>query len=51
MRTVLDRLKWSSDLLVLDSAPLMAVTDSAVLSTYTDGTVLVVDATRAAVGS
>jgi succinoglycan biosynthesis transport protein ExoP len=46
MKTVLDHLKWSSDLLVLDSAPLMAVTDSAVLSTYTDGTLLVVDASK-----
>ena len=46
MRTVLDRLKWSNQLLVLDSAPLMAVTDSAVLSTHTDGTLLVVDATK-----
>ena len=46
MRTVLDRLKWSSQLLVLDSAPLMAVTDSAILSTHTDGTLLVVDATK-----
>jgi capsular exopolysaccharide synthesis family protein len=46
MRTVLDRIKWSCDLIVLDSAPLMAVTDSAVLSSFVDGTVLVVDATR-----
>jgi polysaccharide biosynthesis transport protein len=46
MRTVLDRIKWGCDLMVLDSAPLMAVTDSAVLSSYIDGTVLIVDATR-----
>jgi tyrosine-protein kinase len=46
MRTVLDQIKRGCDLIVLDSAPLMAVTDSAVLSSYVDGTVLVVDAAR-----
>jgi capsular exopolysaccharide synthesis family protein len=44
MRVVLDRLKETYDLLVLDSPPLAVVTDGAILSTCTDGTILVVDA-------
>src|SRR4029077_3175308 len=51
MRTVLDQIKASCDLIVLDSAPLMAVSDSAVLSSYIDGTVLVVDASRSRRGT
>ena len=46
MRALLDRLRVDADLLVLDSPPLLAVTDSAVLSSFVDGTVLVVDAAR-----
>ena len=44
MRTILDRLKGTGDLLILDSPPLQAVTDSAILSSFVDGTLLVIDA-------
>lgn len=46
MKTVLGRLKQSADMVIFDSAPLMAVTDTAVLSSYMDGTLLVVDPRR-----
>jgi non-specific protein-tyrosine kinase len=44
MRTVLERLKASADLVVFDSPPLQAVTDSAILSSFLDGTLFVIDA-------
>jgi non-specific protein-tyrosine kinase len=44
MRTVLDRLKTSEDLVIVDSPPLHAVTDSAILSSLMDGTLFVIDA-------
>ncbi len=44
MRTVLERLKASADLVVFDSPPLQAVTDAAILSSFLDGTLFVIDA-------
>lgn len=46
MRTVLDRLVASADLVIFDAPPLRAVTDAAILSSFVDGTLLVVDAQR-----
>ncbi len=46
MRAALERLKASCDLVIFDSAPLVAVTDSAILSSFLDGTLLVIDAGR-----
>ncbi len=46
MRTVLEILRSSADLVILDSPPLQAVTDSALLSSLMDGTLFVVDAGR-----
>ena len=46
MRTVFDRLTAGYDILVVDSPPLLAVTDSAVLSSILDGTLFVIDARR-----
>ncbi|WP_410965798.1 tyrosine-protein kinase family protein, partial [Salmonella sp. SAL4438] len=41
---LLTGLRAEADLIVVDSPPLLAVTDAAVLATKMDGTVLVVDA-------
>ena len=46
MRTILGRLAEASDLVVVDSPPLQAVTDAALLASITDGTLLVIDAGR-----
>jgi len=46
MRTVLGRLAELADLVVIDSAPVQAVTDAVVLSSFSDGTLLVIDAGR-----
>jgi non-specific protein-tyrosine kinase len=46
MRAILDRLKASGDLVILDSPPLQAVADSAILSSYSDATLFVIDAGR-----
>ena len=46
MRTVLGRLAAASDLVVIDSPPLQAVTDAVLLSSITDSTLFVVDAGR-----
>jgi succinoglycan biosynthesis transport protein ExoP len=46
MAAVLASLAESSDLVILDSPPLQAVTDASILSTYADGTLLVIDARR-----
>jgi succinoglycan biosynthesis transport protein ExoP len=46
MRTILDGLKASGDLLIFDGPPLGAVTDSAILSSILDGTLFVIDAGR-----
>lgn len=44
MQTVINRLREAADLVIVDSPPLLAVTDAAVLSSYLDGTLLVIDA-------
>jgi non-specific protein-tyrosine kinase len=46
MRTILDRLAGSAELVIIDSPPLQAVTDAAILASITDGTIFVVDAGR-----
>ena len=46
MRGVLERLALEAELIILDSPPLLAVTDSAVLSAMVDGTLLVLDPAR-----
>jgi polysaccharide biosynthesis transport protein len=51
MRTVMDRLAASAELIVVDSPPLQAVTDAAILSSLVDGTVLVIDAGRTRSGA
>ena len=43
MRSLLDVLKARSELVILDSPPLQAVTDSAILSSFVDGTLFVID--------
>ena len=47
MRTTMDRLKSSEDLVIFDSPPLQAVTDSAILSSFVDVTLFVIDAGEA----
>jgi len=42
MEEVLDRLRTDFDMVVVDSPPVIAVTDAAILSTKVDGTILVV---------
>ena len=51
MRTIMQRLVASADLVVVDSPPLQAVTDAAILSSLVDGTILVVDAGRTRSGA
>jgi capsular exopolysaccharide synthesis family protein len=46
MRTVLDQLAATADLVIFDSPPVRAVADAAILSSLVDGTLLVVDAKR-----
>jgi capsular exopolysaccharide synthesis family protein len=46
MLAILDRLKATGDLVILDSPPLQEVTDSAILSSYSDATLFVIDAGR-----
>lgn len=46
MRTVIETLSRSADMVVIDSPPLLAVTDAALLATAVDGAVLVVSAKR-----
>jgi capsular exopolysaccharide synthesis family protein len=46
MRQLLDQLERTHDVVVIDSAPLLAVTDSVVLSSMVSGTLVVGDATR-----
>jgi non-specific protein-tyrosine kinase len=46
MRTILGRLASQSDLVVIDSPPLQAVTDAVLLASIADSTLLVVDAGR-----
>lgn len=42
MNTILNQLKEKYDLIILDSAPVLAVTDAQILSTKVDGTLIVV---------
>ncbi len=46
MRLILERLVSSSDLVIIDSPPLQAVTDAAILAAIADGTLFVIDAGR-----
>lgn len=46
MERLLDSLKQTYDVIILDTAPLLAVTDAQVLSTKADGTVIVVKAEK-----
>jgi succinoglycan biosynthesis transport protein ExoP len=46
MRTILERLVAATDLVIIDSPPLQAVTDAAIISAITSGTLLVIDAGR-----
>jgi len=46
MTSLLEALKLRYDIIILDSAPLQAVTDAQILSTKADGTILVVRAER-----
>jgi len=43
MRSFVSHLREDTDMILIDSPPLLAVTDAAVLSTVTDGVILVVD--------
>jgi non-specific protein-tyrosine kinase len=46
LREVIDHFAHEADMVVIDSPPILAVTDAAVISTVTDGVVLVVDPAR-----
>lgn len=46
MTKLIEKLKETYDMIILDSAPLQAVTDAQVLSTKVDGTIIVVRAQR-----
>ena len=46
MNQLMAHLREQSDMVVIDSPPLLAVTDAAILSTITDGVVMVVDAAK-----
>lgn len=46
MTKLIERLRDEYDIIILDSAPLQAVTDAQVLSTKADGTILVIRANR-----
>lgn len=46
MENLLEKLKEQYDIIVLDSAPLQAVTDAQILSTKADGTIIVVRAEK-----
>lgn len=43
MKTLLDELKVQFDIIIVDTPPVLAVTDSQILATISDGVVLVVD--------
>ena len=51
MKTILGRIADASDLVVIDSPPLQAVTDAELLASITDSTLLVIDAGRTHRGS
>jgi non-specific protein-tyrosine kinase len=46
MRTIVERLVATGDLVIFDTPPLQAVTDAAILSSFVDGTLFVIDASR-----
>ncbi len=46
MRSLLERMTGSDELVIFDSPPLQGVTDSAILSTLVDGTLFVIDVDR-----
>ena len=46
MSNLLEKLKGEYDIIILDSAPLQAVTDAQILSTKADGTIIVVRAEK-----
>lgn len=46
MNNLIEKLKEKYDIVILDSAPLQAVTDAQILATKVDGTILVVRAER-----
>src|SRR6185312_3503796 len=46
MKRVLEKLTAAHELLIIDSPPLLIVTDAAILSSVASGTVLVIDAKR-----
>lgn len=46
MSNLLEKLKGEYDIIILDSAPLQAVTDAQILSTKADGTIIVVRADK-----
>ena len=46
MRELVDHLAQEADLVLLDSPPVLAVTDASVLATITDGVIVVVDPAR-----
>ena len=51
MRTLVERLRSSEDLVIFDSPPLQAISDSAILSSFMDGTLFVIAAGRSRRGA
>jgi capsular exopolysaccharide synthesis family protein len=51
MESVLQSLKQSADIIVMDSPPALAVADASILASRVDGTLLVVDSGRTRAGS
>jgi len=51
LETVLQTLKQSADIIILDSPPALAVADASILAARVDGTLLVVDSGRTRAGS
>jgi len=51
MESVLQSLKQSADIIVMDSPPALAVADASILASRVDGTILVVDSGRTRAGS
>ena len=47
LREMLARLKQNHDVVVLDSPPILGVTDAAILSRHVDGVLVVLDVTKA----
>jgi capsular exopolysaccharide synthesis family protein len=51
LESVLQSLKQSADVIVMDSPPTLAVADASILASHVDGTLLVVDSGRTRAGS